>query len=178
MSRQLETLSDSSAIAGTIIDSLAFAREGRRLVGQIAFKELPRLAGVLVDVAGAVEVELLGELMQDGDAYLLLRLAGDLHLRCQRCLETVVEPLRVSSRFLLVAPGQPWPDDELAEDGFDAIAAEREMALLPLIEDEMLLALPIAPRHESCEPPVSVVEEHDPSPFAALGKWKRNVGEG
>lgn len=30
------------------------------------------------------------------------------------------------------------------------------MAVLPLIEEEVLLVLPLAPRHESCEPPVAL----------------------
>jgi uncharacterized protein len=175
MSRQLETLSERSAIAGAIINSLAFAREGKRLNGRIPLSELPRLANVLVDTDGVVDCEIAGEQDRDGPAYLVLRLAGSLTLRCQRCLETVVEPLAVTNRFLLVPPGQPWPDEELAEDAFDAIAAEKEMALLPLIEDEVLLALPIAPRHKTCDAPVPFVEENEPSPFAVLRKLKKGV---
>jgi uncharacterized protein len=74
-----------------------------------------------------------------------------------------------------VPPGQSWPDDELAEDGFDAIAAEMEMALLPLIEDEVLLALPIAPRHQTCKLPAAYIECNGPSPFAVLGQLKKGV---
>jgi uncharacterized protein len=175
MSRQLGTVSKRSGIAGAIINSLAFAREGGVLAGRIPVVDLPRLADVLVDTAGDIDCELVGEQDRDGKAYLLLRLGGSLKLRCQRCLETVVEPLQIASRFLLVPPGQPWPDDELAEDGFDAIAAEMEMALLPLIEDEVLLALPIAPRHQVCEMPAAHIEQMEPSPFAVLGKLKKGV---
>lgn len=168
-------MSKRSGIAGTIINSLAFAREGAAFAGRIPVVDLPRLVDVVVDTAGDLDCEVVGEQDGDGRAYLLLRLTGSLKLRCQRCLETVVEPLQIASRFLLVPPGQPWPDDELAEDGFDAIAAEMEMALLPLIEDEVLLALPIAPRHESCEAPVANIERNGPSPFAVLGKLKKGV---
>lgn len=175
MSRQLRTVSERSGIARAIINSLAFAREGQTLAGPIPVVDLPRLADVVVDTAGDLDCEVAGEQDRDGRAYLLLRVTGSLKLRCQRCLETVVEPLRIVSRFLLVPPGQPWPDDELAEDGFDAIAAEMEMALLPLIEDEVLLALPIAPRHDSCDAPVANIERNGSSPFAVLGKLKKGV---
>jgi uncharacterized protein len=96
-------------------------------------------------------------------------------LRCQRCLGTVIEPLSITSRLWLVAPGRPWPDDELAEDSFDAVEAGKEMALLPLIEEEVLLALPVAPMHEVCDLPVAMQGEHEPSPFAVLAKLKRGV---
>jgi uncharacterized protein len=52
-----------------------------------------------------------------------------------------------------MAPGEEWPDDDLADDSADAIEAEKALAVLSLIEEEVLLALPIAPRHEQCEPP-------------------------
>jgi uncharacterized protein len=175
MSHHLRIVSKRSALAGKSIDSLAFARDGMRLTGQVPIAELSRLVDVVVDTEGAVEYRVMGEQDRDGKAYLLLDLVGDLNLRCQRCLETVVFPLQVASRFLLVPAGQNWPDDELTDDSFDAIAAEKEMALLPLIEDELLLALPIVPRHDVCEALPSIVEENVPSPFAVLGKLKKGV---
>ncbi len=84
-------------------------------------------------------------------------------------------PLDVASRLLLVPPGDAWPEDEIAEDGFDAIVAEKDMALLPLIEEEVLLALPLVPRHPACEPPAPMQEEREPSPFAVLAQFKKGV---
>ena len=49
------------------------------------------------------------------------------------------------------------------------------MVLLPMIEEEVLLALPIAPMHESCEAPVATTDEQAPSPFAALAKLKKGI---
>jgi uncharacterized metal-binding protein YceD (DUF177 family) len=54
--------------------------------------------------------------------------------------------LRIKSRLQLVGPGEEWPDEDLADDSADAIEAEKELAVLSLVEDEVLLALPIAPR--------------------------------
>jgi uncharacterized protein len=48
------------------------------------------------------------------------------------------------------------------------------LALLPLIEEEVLLALPIAPRHESCTPPAADAVEQELSPFAALAKIRKH----
>jgi uncharacterized protein len=175
MSSQLGIVSERSAIAGTVINSLAFARDGMRLAGRIPIVELSRLADALVGTDGVVDYQLVGQLDREGKAYLLLDLVGNLNLRCQRCLEPVVIPLKVAGRFLLVPPGQSWPDEELADDGFDAITAEKEMALLALIEDEVLLALPIVPTHDVCNAPMLIVEEDEPSPFAVLGKLRKGV---
>ena len=73
----------------------------------------------------------------------------------------------------MIAPGEEWPDDDLADDSADAIAAEKALAVLPLIEDEVLLALPIAPRHEKCESPSANASAHGSSPFAALVALKK-----
>jgi len=96
-------------------------------------------------------------------------------LRCQRCLETLIVPLRVASRLLLVPSGRQWPDEELAQDDYDAVEADKEMALLPMIEEEVLLALPIAPMHDSCETPAATNDEQASSPFAALAKLRKGV---
>ena len=162
----------SEALAGVVLDGMDFARRGRQLVGQVRIASLPRLADVLADDSGEIDCEVLGELDRDGNAFLTLELGGEVALRCQRCLDALLVPLRITSRLMLVPPGQRLPDEELAEDEYDAVEASKEMALLPMIEEEVLLALPIAPMHDSCEPPVTASDEQAPSPFAALAKLR------
>lgn len=169
MSRQAETTLPAS------VDGLEFAVQGRVVEAAVPLASLPRLAEVAAGKAGSLDCRLEGERDEDGNHWLRLAIHGSLNLVCQRCLAAMAFPLRLESRLLLVPPGRPWPEEELAEDGFDAVAAEKEMALLPLIEEEVLLALPIAPRHESCETPVPLAEEHEPSPFAALAGFKKGV---
>lgn len=156
-------------IVGFVIDSLAFAREGRHLVGELAVSELPRLVDVLADAAGVLRCHLSGGRSEEGKLFLLLEVDGELRLKCQRCLEPLAFPLAIKSRMLLVPPGAPWPDEELEDDSADAIEALAEQSVASLIEEEVLLALPVAPRHESCLLPAG----SDPgilaaSPFATL----------
>jgi uncharacterized protein len=80
--------------------------------------------------------------------------------------------VEIDSKLMLVAPGEEWPDEELEDDGTDAIEASRELAVLALVEDEVLLALPVAPRHEVCALPAAVETQSRPSPFAVLAKLK------
>ena len=83
-------------------------------------------------------------------------------------------PLAIKSRLQLIAPGEDWPDDDLEDDSADAIAAETALTVLSLVEDETLLALPIAPRHEQCESPSASAGGLGSSPFAALADLKKH----
>ncbi|MDP2133812.1 MAG: hypothetical protein Q8J99_09390, partial [Sulfuritalea sp.] len=83
-------------------------------------------------------------------------------------------PLAISSRLQLMAPGEEWPDDDLVDDSADAITAEKALPVLSLIEDEVLLALPIAPRHEQCESPSASATGQGTSPFAALAGFRKH----
>jgi uncharacterized protein len=158
-----------------VVDGLAFASDGAAVSGFVAVAALPRLSEGLADDQGRLDCRVTGARDGDGKCWLSLAVSGTLGLVCQRCLRKLAFPVEIRTRLLLVPPGEAWPDEELAEDGFDAIAAEKEMALLSLIEDEVLLALPIAPMHDSCATPMPVAEEHEPSPFAVLAKLKKGV---
>lgn len=108
-------------------------------------------------------------------------------MECQRCLETVELPLVLDFHLALV-------DDEslierLDEDADFIVLGESEATtkgtydapatadLLALIEDELLLLLPLSPRHESCEhkhqpAQEEFVEEKRENPFSALASLK------
>ncbi len=172
MSREHLSLSDS--IVGTVIDCLEFSRNGGVLERSVGFDELPRLADLLTTTVGRLSVRLEGWRDDVGKSWLRLDVVGEPVLCCQRCLGGVSFPLEIRSRLQLIAPGEDWPDDDLVDDSADAIAADEALVLLSLIEDEVLLALPIAPRHEQCESPLASASTHGASPFAALAALKKN----
>lgn len=157
-----------------VIDGPEFARRGKRAEARVAVAELTRVAESLASVEGELGCELSGGLAEDGSGHPELHLAvsGELQLRCQRCLEAMRFPLRLDKRLRLVRPGAEWPEDELENEDFDAIEASDEMAVGALIEDEVLLALPIAPRHDVCGLPRTRDTKQDASPFAVLRKLK------
>lgn len=179
-------MSSPTDLSKTVIDSLEFSRQGRIMSGEVAIAALDRLAGVVVDSAGVLQIVLRGlpGERQDGKSGLELEVSGSLKLRCQRCLQAMDYPLQLVSRMLLVEDGGSWPDDDAdvagdeLDDEWDAIEASREQSVLALIEDEVLLALPIVPRHAACGLPVATENEYEPSPFAVLAKFKRSFREG
>lgn len=99
---------------------------------------------------------------------------------CQRCLADVDLALAVdrSYRFVADEATAEAQDDESEED---VLALSREFNLLELIEDELLMALPLVPRHDVCpvQPKMAVSDDDfesengdKPNPFAVLGTLK------
>lgn len=155
------------------IDSLEFAHGSRVIEGAVSLTRLPRLAEQLLDLGSSLAVRLQGW-RSEGKSWLRLVVEGRLVLQCQRCLDGVTVPLGVDGVLQLIAPGEAWPDDELVDDSADAIDAGGELDVLGLIEDEVLLALPIAPRHEQCELPRAAGNGYGSSSFAALAALKKH----
>lgn len=171
-------------MAETLIDSLKFAADEGCVAGRLALSRLTRLDDVLVSREGWLDCRLAGFREQDESGAekfgLHLLVSGRLGLGCQRCLGEVGFECAIDSRLLLMPPGLPngeWPADELEADDYDAIPASRELSLLSLVEEEVLLALPIVPRHAECQLPADVgtgEDEREPSPFAALAGLKKH----
>jgi uncharacterized protein len=118
--------------------------------------------------------------------WLHLELNTEVLLTCQRCLQPLPVTLAVAPSLRFVA-GDKQAEAEDAESEEDVLALTRSLDLRELAEDELLLALPLVPRHASCPSPLpqnpdAVVEPPEGesqvlNPFAALAALKRG-GEG
>ena len=109
-----------------------------------------------------------------------LQVQANVPLTCQRCMEAVHTPIDVDRHFIFVpdeATAAAMDDD--SED--DVLEMSTDFNLLGLIEDEVLMALPLVPRHDVC--PTGVIQsaqtddfndvaEEKPNPFAALAALK------
>lgn len=117
------------------------------------------------------------------EAWLLLQVDVRMPLTCQRCLGPVDVPLTVERWFRFVADEATAEaqDDDSEED---LLALEPRPNLLDVLEDEMLMALPLVPMHEVCPIPVrmqvgDVDEAADDAapvpqnPFAELARLKK-----
>ena len=134
--------------------------------------ELERLHDLLVEVVGEVAFRLRGFKGERGEAMLQLEISGVLPLACQRCLDAVPCDLDVDSLLELVPEGAELSEDELEDDTRDFLPVERELDVAELVEDEILLALPVAPRHEKCGLPGAADAGERINPFAALSGLK------
>ncbi len=151
-----------------VIDGLEFARTGARLQGAWPVANFPRLRDALHADAGALDYEVQGVPQEQGRPALRLRLAGVLQLTCQRCLGALEFPLRIEVSLLLAATQAEIDAEPLEAGGAERIVAGREMPVHDLIEDELLLAIPIAPRHERCAGGAAEGAGERQSPFAGL----------
>jgi uncharacterized protein len=133
--------------AQTVIDSLEFARTGQMLQGSLAVPELRRLRDSLADDEGRIDFIVRGGSDARRRPVLTLEVNGLLHLQCQRCLGLLEYPLRISNTLLLVGSGQVAAG-ELDEEDAEWIEASGEFDVALLVEDEIILGLPYAPRHE------------------------------
>jgi uncharacterized protein len=167
--------------ARPFIDSLDFARNGRGISGEVRIAELPRLLDILENPQGILSYTVQGGVDKQGTHFLDVSVAGQFRLRCQRCLNGLDYPLRLDTRLLLRDQASlDALDDNVAggvEEEFDSILADTHLNVLDLLEEEILLSLPIAPKHElgACQvTDGGNARREEKNPFAVLAKWKRN----
>lgn len=97
-------------------------------------------------------------------------------LECQRCLQPVALDLEVA-RWLHFVADEATAEALDAESEEDVLALPRSLDLHELVEDELLLALPLVPMHARCPQPLPMAAgeaavEPAPNPFAALAGLK------
>ncbi len=155
-----------------IADAFVFAREGRILEGVLPVSALERLHDLVTEVTGEVAYRLQGSLGARGESMLSLEVSGTLPLTCQRCLDSVLFTLEVDSLLELVPEGVDMSQDELEDDTRDFLPVASELDIAALVEDEILLTLPVAPRHEKCGFPGAADAGERVNPFATLAGLK------
>jgi uncharacterized protein len=159
-----------STANGAVINSAEFAQKALAIHGIIAISQCSRLRDVLMSSEGVLDYRLIGGSDQDGRLRLQLYVHGGLQLSCQRCLEPFKFELNIASNFFIVPDESATPSSEAGADDGDYLVAETQMQVINLIEDEILLALPLAPKHEieRCGADSGLNELKSPNPFAVL----------
>jgi len=156
----------------TAIDTLAFARQTGSLEGELPVASLTRTIDLLADTAGNLKYRVEGGWGARSRPQLVLKLDGMLSVRCQRCLEGVDFPLHVQSVLEFVDDEDSLTQEEIEDDTKDFLPAQSEVDVLALIEDEVILSLPVAPRHERCALPEAGQGGGKISPFSVLKGFK------
>lgn len=161
-----------------VIDGFEFASAGAKQQGVWPLGDFPRLRDVLASDAGEVAYEISGLRDERGRPSLRLKVKGTLVLRCQRCLEAMAFEVDTEETLVLAATLAEIHAEPADSRGPDRVVAGKEMALRELIEDELILAVPYAPRHEDCEPagagPGEEKGAENASPFAGLRGMMRS----
>lgn len=131
-------------------DPFAFARSASEQRGEFAVKLLTRLQDRLASTAGSVSYKVRGCRDRRERFSLALEIHGKLELQCGWCMAPVDYPLQIRTSVLLAEPGKvPQENDDPADPEW--IEAGHELNLMELMEDEILLGLPVSVRHARTE---------------------------
>ena len=172
------------------LDIVAFAEAGASLSGEDPLSHYARLSREDLDGEGKAVVRWQtqgrSEPVAGGapEIWLDLQAQTELGMQCQRCLDPMRQALAFerSFRFVRDEATAELLDEELEDD---VLVWRKDFDLQALVEDELLMELPVAPRHEVCPstPPMQVQthdfdagEQEKPNPFAALKALKKNNG--
>ncbi len=149
------------------------AEEARTVTLAVPVNRLERIAEQLTRRDGMVTGS-VALAMDQGRIVADVELVATLEVRCQRCLEPMLLPVESQSRVALV--GSDADAAAVPPELETALAPEGRMRLADLVEEELLLALPAAPRHPEGQCPNEQGERKTESfveptqrPFAALG---------
>jgi uncharacterized protein len=155
----------------------------RSFQGSLPIAAMPRLCEALADDAGSAQYQLDFGRDEFGTAYVDVRVQAPLWVICQRSLDPFIMPITVESRLGLIR-------FEREEAGLPAgcepllIAEDDKLKPIDVIEDELLLALPLIPVNpdsalpeETTRPPVEEVsaDERPDNPFAVLRELKNKT---
>ena len=174
-------------LQATSMNMQAFAEAGTPLNQTTPLHNLERLAkessGPQPDsiVNWRATAELRAGSTASSDIWLHLTAETSISLTCQRCMNAVETSLQVNQWYRFVATeALAMTEDDAAEE--DLLVLTPQFDLAAVLEDELLMALPLVPMHDVC--PVAPVfsagtvdvpegEAEKPNPFAALAQLKK-----
>ena len=169
----------SSAGLPESFDPTVAAREAFAWSGDVPVSDFARLADLLVSQSGMVHVSLQAAFGAEQQPAMTIRLMAHLEQSCQRCLQPVTVVIHHEHTVAWVTDAAALERLDALEEDLDADATEylpmpdsSRVNTLALVEDELMLSLPIVPMHEDCALPVTVADSGDDHPFAALAQLK------
>ena len=149
----------------------------RTFDGKLPLASLKRLRDSLADSTGEVAYDLEFGKDDIGVAHLRVRADATLPLTCQRTLEVFGLPVHVDAKLGLIA--READEAALPNDYEPLLTVDGQISLAEVIEDELILALPVVPLKPGAEHAPQVWVESDElqegerqNPFAALKKMK------
>lgn len=148
----------------------------REFEGRIPLASLDRLRGSLLDCEGEVRFSITFGTDSLKVPFAELRIDAELPLECQRSLQRFLLPVQLVQRLGLI---QDEAGEAALPPGYEALLVEADGMLKPaeLVEDELILALPVVPVSPEAEAverdfAPTVEEVAQANPFAALSGLK------
>ncbi|HHW4680369.1 MAG TPA: YceD family protein [Xylella taiwanensis] len=160
------------------LDTWRMVAARRCFGGRIPLTKMQRLGGALLDTEG--ECAYVLEFGHDKElqiAYVALTVEAQLPLECQRSLQRFLLQVRVSQRMGLI---RNEAEESALPPDYEVLLVPTNGILRPadLVEDELLLAIPLVPVALDTEAvetkwPPADQETNKTNPFAVLASFKR-----
>lgn len=157
-----------------MVDAWRMVAARREFEGRIPLASMSRLAGSLLQPEGEVACRIAFGTDALKVPFVELRIEAELPLQCQSSLRRFLMPVRLQQRLGLV---RDEADEAALPPEYEALLVPADGLLKPaaLVEDELILALPVAPDADPVAREFAPGEEEiaRASPFAALADWKK-----
>ena len=131
-----------------VIDTVKFARNGQEMIHSFSVEDLQRVKDIVGDVGEEIEAKLEGGVLKTGKPFIDLSIKANLPLTCQRCLELMNFELNSSTRFIIAFGKSELTDLSDEPDDVEFLIAEEDTDVVAMVEEELLLRLPMAAKHE------------------------------
>ena len=161
-------------------DAFDLALRQGTLAGTVDVATMERAIDRLAPEGGASDVSwrISGTTDAMGRPALEIRLDGSVPLECQRCLQPFAWPVAQRTTLLLARDERELAAFDAEDDEQEVLLANAPQDAMTLVEDEVLLVLPFAPRCERAACAGAPLAAHDPaapraSAFAALAGLKK-----
>lgn len=164
------------------VDVYGLARTSGCVSGALPVARMRRLAPALADATGEVRYEFKGCRDARNRPAAQLDIEARLRLVCDRCGEPLDATVDETARFYFVPDAQTLETVPIEDIDEEPLIGSERFDLAALIEDQLILALPMTPRHARCElgAPSDAADPDDddsrPNPFAVLGALKSRSG--
>ena len=130
----------------TKIDPFRFAENAHGLQGVLQIKGMARLCESLSATDGTVDVDILFGIDEQGIKFAKGHLSTRLKLQCQRCLEPF--EYEIIGSFMSGIVHTDEEADQLPERYDPLIVKDNSLVISDMIEEELLVSLPIVPMHD------------------------------
>jgi uncharacterized protein len=159
-----------------VIDAFEFCRTNGHREGVTPLTEMPRLAADCANASGEIAWSIQGGVTPQNYPTMTLSVEGAVQLVCQRCLAPFDYHMDSSTQLVLGRDDEEADgmEEVLDDESIDVIVGSHTADIRELLEDEALLALPQAPKHEVC-PGTTLLDglkSEKVSPFAGLKNLK------
>ena len=143
--------------------------------GNIAPGDVERLDGLLANDEGELRYRVTAHLEKHGRKVVSCIIEGFVFLTCQETLEVFRHPVAIDDRLVLVDSESELPPIEEEGEEEDYVVAQGPIDVRNLVEEAVILALPMVPRKPGLRnaDDSNAKAQPKPSPFAVLASLKR-----